>query len=365
LPSKARFDEKSYVYRLSLSSINKYIQSFIIFSVKYILQKSHHGSMSKVYITHQIPQIGLDMLEGKVDYNINPHEGVASKAEIIEGLSGCDGLMCLLTDKIDAEIMDAAPLKVISNMAMGYNNIDVGAATERGIIVTNTPGVLSKSSADLAFALLLAAARRVVEGDSFMRSDRFAGWDPLLMLGSDIHGKTLGVVGAGAIGTEVLRRATGFSMKLLYHNRNRSEEAEALGAEYVTLDELLQKSDFVSLHIPLTEDTDNMLDRKRIYNMKKGAILINTARGEVIDEEALMDALTDGHIAAAGLDVYRGEPLGIDKRWYTTPNTVLAPHMASASFETRSKMTEIAVNNLINGIEGKNITNVINPEVLD
>ena len=320
--------------------------------------------MFKVYITHQIPQIGLEMLEGKVDYKINEHEGVALKAEIIEGLAGCDGLMCLLTDKIDAEIMDAAPLKIISNMAMGFNNIDVAAATERGIIVTNTPGVLSESSADLTFALILAAARRVVEGDRVMREGKFAGWDPLLMLGTDIHGKILGVIGAGAIGTEVLKRATGFSMKLLYHNRNRSDAAEALGAEYVTLDELLQQSDDVSLHIPLTPETENLLDRERIYSIKSGAVLINTARGEVVDETALMDALNDGHLAAAGLDVYRNEPLNIDKRWYTTPNTVLAPHMASASLETRSKMTEIAVNNLLAGLSCKNITNIINPEVL-
>jgi glyoxylate reductase len=204
----------------------------------------------------------------------------------------------------------------------------------------------------------------VVNGDSFMRQDKFAGWDPLLMLGTDIHGKILGVIGAGAIGTEVLKRATGFSMKLLYHNRNPSEKAEELGAELVSLDELLEQSDFVSLHVPLTPETDNMLNRDRIYSMKKGAVLINTARGEVVDEEALMDALRDGHLAAAGLDVYRGEPLSIDKRWYTTPNTVLAPHMASASFETRSKMTEIATNNLLAGLDGNIKNNIINPEVL-
>jgi len=320
--------------------------------------------MFKVYITHKIPQAGLDILEGKVEYKINPHDRVATKSEIIEGVSGCDGLLCLLTDRIDAEIMDAAPLKIISDMAMGFNNVDVKAATERGIIVTNTPGVLSESSADLTFALILAAARRVVEGDAFVREDRFAGWDPMLMLGADVHGKTIGVIGAGAIGCEVLRRATGFSMKLLYHNRNRSEKAEALGAEYVELDELLKKSDFVSLHVPLTPETENLLDRERIYSMKSGAILINTARGEVIDEAAVMDALNDGHLAAAGLDVYRGEPLKINKRWYETRNTVLAPHMASASLETRSKMATIAANNLLAGLNRKNITNIVNPEVL-
>lgn len=320
--------------------------------------------MFKAYVSRRIPQAGLDLLEGKVEYKMNPHDRVATKQEIIEGLQGCDALLCLLTDTIDTDIMDAADLKVIALYAAGYNNVDIAAATERGIAVTNTPGVLSKGTADLTFALILAAARRVVEGDGFMRQGKFAGWDPMLMLGRDVHGKTLGVIGAGSIGCEVLKRAKGFDMKLLYHNRNRSEKAEELGAEYTTLDDLLARSDFVTLHIPLTDDTRDILNRNRIYSMKKGAILINTSRGEVIDEDAVMDALADGHLAAVGLDVYRGEPLEIDPRWYRVKNAVLAPHMASASLETRSEMSRIAVQNMILVLEGKQPLHIVNPEVL-
>jgi glyoxylate reductase len=320
--------------------------------------------MYKAYITKMIPQAGLDLLEGRVEYTMNPHERVATKAEIIEGLSGCDALLCLLNDTIDTEVMDAAPLKMISNHAVGYNNIDIPTATERGIIVTNTPGILSKSTADMAFALLIAAARRVVEGDAFMREGKFTGWDPMLMLGADVHGKTLGVIGAGAIGIEMLKRATGFDMTLLYHNRNPSEAADALGAEYTSLDELLERSDFVSLHIPLTPETTNILNADRIAYMKKGAILINTARGECVDEDALMTALANGHLAAAGLDVYRGEPNNIDKRWFKVPNAVLAPHSASASFETRSKMAAMAAQNMLDVLEGRGSKNIVNPDVL-
>jgi glyoxylate reductase len=307
----------------------------------------------------------MELLEGRVEYRLNPHDRVATKEEIMAGLSGCTGLLCLLTDTIDADIMDSVPLKIISDHAMGFNNVDIAAATERGIMVTNTPGILSESSADLAFALLLAAARRVVEGDKLVRADKFVGWDPMLMLGTDVNGKTLGVIGAGSIGTEVLKRATGFDMTLLYHNRNRSDKAEALGAEYVELKTLLEQSDFVSLHVPLTPETNNLLNRERIMSMKPGAILINTARGECIDEAALMEALRSGHIAAAGLDVYRGEPLNIDKRWYELENVVLAPHMASASLETRSKMAIMAAQNLLDGLSGTRPKNIINPEVLE
>jgi glyoxylate reductase len=320
--------------------------------------------MYNAYISRKIPQAGLELLDGKVEYTMNPHNRVATKEEIIVGLKDCDGLLCLLTDRIDTDIMDAAPLKVISNHAVGYNNIDIKAATERGIIVTNTPGVLSESTADLTFTLLLAAARRVVEGDKFMRQDKFTGWDPMLMLGREVHDKILGVIGAGAIGCEVLKRAKGFDMKLLYHNRNRSDTADALGAEYVTLDDLLEKSDFVSVHVPLTTETENILDRNRIMAMKPGAILINTARGECVDEDALMDALKSGHLSAAGLDVYHGEPTNIDKHWYDIPNAVLTPHMASASLETRSKMAKMAVENLISALEGSRPLHIVNPEVL-
>lgn len=331
--------------------------------INYFMTQCNPPSMSRVYITRRILDAGLNLIKDRMAYNLNPHDRVATKEEIMDGLKGCDALLCLLTDTIDAEIMDSAPLKVISDCAAGFNNVDVKAATDRGIPVTNTPGILGPSSADLAFGLLLAAARRIPEGDALMREGKFAGWDPNLMLGRDVHGKTLGVIGAGSIGTEVLRRGKGFDMKLLYHNRNPSENAHSLGAEYVTLDILLQRSDFVSLHVPLTDETRNMLDKDRIKMMKPGAILVNTARGECIDEGAVIEALKTGHLFAAGLDVFRGEPLNVDKRWYSIPNVVLAPHMASASVETRSGMARMAAENLLDILEGKPCPNIVNPEV--
>ncbi len=318
----------------------------------------------KVFVTRRIPQPGLDMLQERYEVVINPHNRVLNKDELIDGVRAADGLLCLLTDEITAEIMDVNPnLKVISNYAVGYNNIDVAAATQRGIMVTNTPGVLTDATADLTWALLMAVSRRVVEGDALTRAGRFMGWDPMLLLGSDISGKTLGIIGMGRIGQAVARRAVGFDMKILYYDKAPVPEAEKYKAEFVSLDELLQEADFVTLHAPLTDETRHIISRRELQLMKRTAYLINTARGPLVDEKALVEALQEGIIAGAGLDVYEYEPRLTDGL-AGFPNTVLLPHLGSATLETRTKMATMAAGNLIAALEGKRPPNLVNPEVL-
>ncbi len=316
----------------------------------------------KVFVTRRIPEKGIKMLEERYDVEINPHDRVLTKAEIIERVGDADALLCLLTDKIDAEVMDAGPkLKIISNYAVGYNNIDVTEATKRGIVVTNTPGVLTETTADLAWALLMAIARRVVDGDRFMREGKFRGWAPMLMLGTDVYGKTLGIVGMGKIGQAVARRARGFGMKVLYYNRKRKPEVEEeLGAEYVSLEELMKRSDYISLHVPLTPETRNMLNREMLELMKPSAYLINSARGEVIDEPYLIEMLKKKRIRGAALDVFWGEPLNVNPELYGLDNVVLAPHMGSASLETRTKMAVMAAQAIIDVLEGREPVNKVN-----
>ena len=318
----------------------------------------------KVFVTRRIPQPGLDMLQERYEVVINPHNRVLNKDELIDGVRAADGLLCLLTDEITAEIMDVNPnLKVISNYAVGYNNIDVAAATQRGIMVTNTPGVLTDATADLTWALLMAVSRRVVEGDALTRAGRFMGWDPMLLLGSDISGKTLGIIGMGRIGQAVARRAMGFDMRILYYDQAPVPEAEEYKAEFVALDELLRESDFVTLHAPLTDETRHMIGSQELRLMKKTAYLINTARGPLVDEEALVEALKEGIIAGAGLDVYEDEPK-LASGLAELPNTVLLPHLGSATLGTRTKMATMAAANLIAALEGKRPANLVNPEVL-
>ncbi len=316
----------------------------------------------KVLVTRRIPEKGLDMLRARYETVINPEDRVMTKEEIIEGIADADALLCLLTDRIDAEVIDAAPkLKVISNYAVGYNNIDIRHAAEKGIAVTNTPGVLTETTADLAWSLLMAVARRIPESDVFMRQGRFRGWAPVLMLGSDVHGKTLGIIGMGDIGSAVARRAGGFGMRVLYHNRNRRPEAEReIGAEYVPLDELMRESDYISLHVPLTPETRNMLDREMLELMKPSAYLINTARGEVIDEKHLIEMLRSGRIRGAALDVFQGEPLNVNPELYELENVVLAPHIGSASLETRTEMAVMAAQAIIDVFDGKKPQNLVN-----
>ncbi len=316
----------------------------------------------KVLVTRRIPEKGLDMLRARYETMINPEDRVMTKTEIMEGIADADALLCLLTDRIDREIIDAAPnLRVISNYAVGYNNIDVEHAAEKGIAVTNTPGVLTETTADLAWALLMAMARRIPESDRFMREGKFRGWAPLLMLGSDVHGKTLGIIGMGEIGSAVARRARGFGMRVLYHNRNRRPEAEReIGAEYVPLEKLMSESDYISIHAPLTPETRNMLDRDMLELMKPSAYLINTARGEIIDEKHLIEMLKRRRIMGAALDVFQGEPLNVNPELYELENVVLAPHIGSASLETRTEMAVMAAQAVMDVLDGKRPLNLVN-----
>jgi glyoxylate reductase len=323
--------------------------------------------MTKVFVTRALPPPGLDMLKEKYEVTVNPHDRVLTKEEITSGVVDAQALVCLLTDAIDRDIIDAGKnLKIISNYAVGYNNIDFIYATERGIIVTNTPGVLSETTADLAFSLLVSAARRIPEGDRFMREGKFAGWAPELMLGTDIYGKTLGIIGLGRIGALVARRARGFDMKVLYNSATRKPELEKeLGIQFSEIEEILRESDFVSLHVPLTEKTKGLIGQKELGMLKPTTYLINTSRGEVVDEPALIETLKNRRIRGAALDVFWGEPTNVNPELYNLENVVLAPHMGSASHETRSKMAEMAAQAVIDAIEGRRPKHVVNPEVLE
>jgi glyoxylate reductase len=293
--------------------------------------------MTKVFVTRALPPPGLKMLRDRYDVEVNPHDRVLTKEEILRGVSDAKALVCLLTDTIDRDIIDTGKnLRIISNYAVGYNNIDIEYATEKGILVTNTPGVLSETTADLAFSLLVSLARRIPEGDKFMREGKFAGWAPELMLGTDIHGKTLGIIGLGRIGLLVAKRALGFEMKVLYNSANRKPDVEKeLGIQFAEIDEILKGSDFVSLHVPLTEKTRGLIRKRELDMMKSSAYFINTSRGEVVDEPALIDALKNKRIRGAALDVFWGEPTNVNPELYGLENVVLAPHMGSAILETR------------------------------
>lgn len=318
-----------------------------------------------VFVTRRIPEPGLDLLRTACDVVVNEEDRVLSKAEIIDGVKGKDALLCLLTDEIDAEVLDSNPgLKVVANYAVGYNNIDVEAATRRKIPVTNTPGVLTETTADFAWALLMSAARRVVESDRFTRAGLFKGWAPMLFLGCDVYAKTLGIVGFGRIGEAVSRRALGFSMEVLYYDDRRRDpdEEERLGVSYVPFAELLRRSDFISIHVPLLDSTRHMFGEAEFRAMKKTAILINTSRGPVIDERALVAALKAMQIAGAGLDVYEDEPR-LEPGLAELDNVVLAPHIASATVETRTRMAVMAAENVLAAIRGEVPPNIVNREV--
>ena len=320
----------------------------------------------KVFVTRRIPQVGLDLLQKECEVKVNPHERVLTRQELIDGVKEADGLLCLLTDTIDKEVMDANPkLKIISNYAVGYNNIDVEEATRRGIMVTNTPGVLTDTTADLTWAILMCVARRIVEADRFTRQGKFKQWSPMLFLGSDVHHSTLGIVGFGRIGRAVARRARGFEMKVLYTDVRRAPEKveKELEAKFVFLDELLSSSDFVSLHAPLLSTTYHLIGEKELRRMKKTAFLINAARGPLVDEKALVRALKEGWIAGAALDVYENEP-ELTPGLAELDNVVLVPHIGSASTATREKMATMAATNLLAGLKGEVPPNLVNREVL-
>jgi glyoxylate reductase len=325
-------------------------------------------ALPNVFVTRIIPEKGLEMLRPEAAVEVwqdplpPPYEILVQKAK------GVDALLCLLTDRIDADLMDAAgpQVKVISQMAVGFDNIDVAAATARSIPVGNTPGVLTDTTADFAWALLMAAARRVVEGDKFTRAGKWKTWGPVDFLGPDVTGATLGIIGFGRIGQGLAKRAQGFDMRILYFDPQRHPEAEqTYGAQFVELNTLLRESDFVSLHTTLTLDTYHLMDAARLRMMKPGGILINTARGPVVDPEALYCALSSGTIACAALDVTEPEPIRPDSPLLTLDNIIIAPHIASASFQTRNKMATMAAANLIAGLKGERLPNCVNPQVYE
>jgi len=323
-------------------------------------------SRPKVYVTRQIPQIGIDVLKEVADVEVWPGPLPPPRDELESKVAEADGLFALLTDKIDDPLLEKGKrLRVISNMAVGYNNIDIAAATRRGIPIGNTPGVLTEATADLTVALILAAARRVVEGHLFAISGEWKTWDPLGHLGQDLSGRTLGVVGLGKIGSAVARRLHfGWGMKVLYTARNRKEDAEKeLGAKQVSFDELLRQSDVVVVQTDLNPSTTHLFDASAFKKMKRTAIFINSARGPVHQQADLVDALKSGEIFAAGLDVTDPEPPLPNDPLLSAPNLVLTPHIASATIETRDRMAEMAARNIVAGLAGKPLPHCVNPEV--
>jgi glyoxylate reductase len=323
----------------------------------------------RVFVTRILPEGGLALVRDACDAEIWPEDVPPSRHVLLKKVRGVDGLVSLLTDPVDAEVMDAAGpgLKVISNYAVGYDNVDVAAATARGIPVGNTPGVLTETTADFAFALLMAAARRVVEGADYVRAGKWRTWGPMLLLGHDVHGATLGIVGMGRIGQALTRRAAGFDMNVVYYDPYCAPGKGPFVdvAVQCELDDLLAQSDFVSLHVPLTEDTHYLIDAEALARMKPTAVLINTSRGPVVDPDALYHALSMGQIAYAALDVTDPEPLPADHKLLDLPNCLVVPHIASASWATRTRMAVIAAENLLAGLRGQRLPNCVNPEVYD
>src|SRR5215472_8965500 len=319
----------------------------------------------KVYVTRIIPDAGLNLIREFSDAVVWDEELPPPREVLLQETRDADGLVSLLTDRIDAEFMDACPrLRVVSNMAVGFDNIDVPEATSRGILLGNTPSVLTETTADFAFALLMAAARRIVEGADYVRAGQWKTWGPMLLLGPDVHHATLGLVGLGRIGAEVAKRAQGFDMHVMYYDVVRRTDLEAtLGLEYAPLDIVLANADFVSVHTPLVPETHHLMNRERFEQMKPSAILINTSRGPVVDTDALVEALRDGEIRGAALDVTDPEPLPADHPLVAMPNCLVVPHIASASHVTRSKMAEIAAQNVIAGLKGEPLPCGLNNEV--
>ena len=320
----------------------------------------------RVFVTRRIPEIGLNTIAANCEMEVWPDQ-LPPSYDIIRGkIKDCDGLVSLLTDKIDGRLLDAAPkLKVVSNFAVGFNNIDIPAATERGIAVGNTPGVLTDATADMAMVLLLAASRRLVESVEDAKGGRWKTWEPIGWLGQDLANRTMGIVGMGRIGFAVAKRCRfGWNMNVLYADYYQSEPAEKeLGAKKVELETLLKESDFVSVHTDLNAQTQGMFNASRFKQMKKSAVFINTARGPLVDQAALAAALRDGTIFAAGLDVTDPEPLPADHELYQLPNCVIAPHIASATVQTRNEMARICAENVIGGVTGGMLAALVNPEV--
>ena len=321
----------------------------------------------KVYITRKIPEPGPGLIGKYCDIVLHKREQPPRREELIKNIKGKDALLCLLTDRIDREVIEAgADLKVISTLSAGFEHIDVAAATKKGIYIGHTPGVLTEATADLAFALILAASRNIVQADTFVRNKRWkVPWSPSLFLGQSVRGSTIGIIGLGRIGRAVAQRAKGFGMKILYADARRasSVEEKRLHLEYRPLDGLLQESDFVTIHAPLTEETFHMINAKRLKLMKPTAILINTSRGQTIDEKALVQALRENRIAGAALDVFEKEPVAKDNPLLRLHNVTLLPHIGSATREARGRMSDLSAQNLLNVLMGKPPAHWLNPDV--
>jgi glyoxylate reductase len=315
----------------------------------------------RALITHMLLPEAMDFLAPRVDYDLCPEKDALAKDDILSRIADKEGLLCLLTDEIDRDIMDAAPrLKIIANCAVGFNNIDVACAREKGILVTNTPGVLTETTADLTWALILAVARKIPQADRFTRAGFFTGWKLDLFLGREITGKRLGIVGLGRIGKAVTERARGFRLDVVYFDSRRlsRSEEQSSSISFLPLDDLLQTSDIVSVHASMTPETHHLLSRDKIRLMKKEAIFINVARGPIVDEKALAEALAEGRLFGAGIDVYEREP-EIEPELLRLDNVVLLPHIGSATYETRLKMAMAAARNLIQGLRGEKPDNLI------
>jgi glyoxylate reductase len=320
-----------------------------------------------VFITREIPRVGIDLLKqhcGTVD--INPDDMTLSKPELIGAARGRNGILCMITDILDREVLESLKgIRIISNCGAGFNNIDLETATRLGMMVTNTPDVLTSATADLTWALIFCVARRIVEADRFTRQGRFKEWHPMLLLGGEITGRTLGIIGSGRIGTAVAAKSRGFEMTVLYYDAQLNRDLESkTGARFAKLDDLLRRSDVVSLHVPLSPQTRHIIGEREFGLMKKTAYLINTSRGPVVDEKALVQALQSERIAGAGLDVYENEP-ELEPGLVDLDNVVLLPHIGSATLETRTQMAVMAAENLLSGLRGETPKNLVNRDVLN
>lgn len=322
-------------------------------------------SKPKVFVTRLIPEKGLEIVRDFCDAEIWQAELPPTREELLRHVRGVDGLLCLLTERIDGDLLDEAgsQLKVISNHAVGFDNIDVPAATARRIPVGNTPDVLTDATADFAFALLMAVARRIPEAERYVHQGKWKTWGPMLLLGVDLKGATLGLVGFGRIGKAVARRALGFDMRVIYYDPGEAKAYPELRAQQVSFETLLAESDFISLHTPLTPDTHHLIDAEALSKMKPNAVLVNTARGPVVDPEALYEALKEQRIFGAGLDVTEPEPLPMDSPLLTLDNVVIVPHIASGSKTSRDQMAWMAAQNLVAGLKGERLPNCVNPQV--
>jgi glyoxylate reductase len=323
----------------------------------------------RVFVSRRIADEGLNRILEATDATVWPDEMPPPRDELLRAIEGMDGVLALLTDRVDAEFLDRAgpQLKVVSNYAVGFDNIVVPEATARRVAIGNTPGALTETTADLAFALLMAAGRRVAEGDRYVRAGNWKTWGPLLLLGTDVWGATIGIVGFGRIGQAMARRARGFNMRVRFFDvmDPPAGVAEEIGAERASLDEIFRESDFVSLHTNLTAETRHLVNEERLRSMKPTAVLVNTSRGPVVDQKALYRALSEGWILAAGLDVTDPEPMPVDEPLLTLENALVVPHIASASRATRAKMAVMAADNLIAGVRGERLPTPVNPEVYE